>query len=439
MGIDGKVIGEDMTPEIIDKAARAVIPTGWDKVLFMPLVARAFCAYTLYMSCHPKIYQMKTTRELEDDKMAKRKFEGADREGLTRGVGVIESYGYAVKSPTDKLAPFRFTRRSVGERDVLVDIQFCGICHSDIHNARNDWGGAVYPMVPGHEIIGRVSKIGSAVKKFRVGETVGVGCFVDSCRTCEACKQGLEQYCEKGTTVVFNSKDKYGDITKGGFSNNIVVDQDFVLKIPSKLDPAAAAPLLCAGITTYSPLRHWKVGKGQKVGIVGLGGLGHMALKFAHSFGAYTVQFTTSLSKVQDAKRLGADEVILSTDEEQMKKHAGTFDFILDTVSAKHDLNALAGMLKRDGYLVLVGAPPDSPNIAPFALISKRRSIAGSRVGGIRETQEMLDYCAEHGIQAEIEKIPIQKVNEAFDRTIKADVKYRFVIDMSSLKNEGNT
>ena len=347
--------------------------------------------------------------------------------------GIITSYGYAVKSATDKLSPYNFTRRPLGERDVLIDIQFCGICHSDIHNVRNEHGGSIYPMVPGHEIVGQVSKVGSAVTEFTVGETVGVGCFVDSCRTCESCKEGLEQYCEKGVTIVFNSKDKYGEITKGGFSNNIVVDQDFVLKIPSKLDPASAAPLLCAGITTYSPLRHWNVGKGQKVGIVGLGGLGHLAIKFAHSFGAHTVQFTTSINKVEDAKKLGADEVILSNDESQMKKHAGTFDFILDTVSASHDLNALVAMLKRDGHLVLVGLPPGAPNVIPFQLIFRRRSIAGSLVGGIKETQEMLNYSAEHGIHANIELIPIQKVNEAFERTVKADVKYRFVIDMSTL------
>ena len=257
---------------------------------------------------------------------------------------------------------------------------------------------------------------------------------MDSCRTCDACKEGLEQYCENGHILTYNSEDKYGNITKGGYSNNIVVDQDFVLKISPKLDPAATAPLLCAGITTYSPLKHWKVGKGQKVGIVGLGGLGHMALKFVHSFGAYTVQFTTSPNKVQDAKRLGADEVIISTNQEQMKKHEGSFDFILDTVSAKHDLNVLLGMLKIDGQLVLVGAPPDAPNVMPFQFILKRRSIAGSLVGGIKETQEMLDYCAEKGIQADIEKIPIQKVDEAFERTLKSDVKYRFVIDMSTLK-----
>ena len=349
---------------------------------------------------------------------------------------MIPSKGYATASAKEKLAPITFQRREVGAHDVLIDIQFCGICHSDIHQARDEWGGTVFPVVPGHEIIGKVSKVGAKVKKVKVGETVGVGCYVDSCRKCDACKEGLENYCEKGSTVVFNSKDKYGEITKGGFSNNIVVDENFVLHVSPKLDPAAAAPLLCAGITTYSPLKHWKVGKGQKVGIAGFGGLGHMALKFAHSFGAHTVQFTTSPGKAKDALRLGADEVIISTDPEQMKKHAGTFDFILDVISAKHDLNAELGMLKRDGKLVLVGLPPEPPTIAAAMLIFGRKTLAGSLVGGIKETQEMLDYCAEHGIHAEIEKIPIQKVNEAFERTIKGDVKYRFVIDMASLEKE---
>ncbi len=316
---------------------------------------------------------------------------------------------------------------------MLIDILYCGICHSDIHTARNEWGGTTYPIVPGHEIVGKVAKVGASVKRFQVGETVGVGCFVGSCRACDACKEGLESYCERGVVGTYNGRDKDGGVTQGGYSDTIVVDQDFVLKIPAKLDPARAAPLLCAGITTYSPLRHWKVGQGQKVGIVGLGGLGHMALKFAHSFGARTVQFTTSPGKVEDAKRLGADDVILSTDPAQMERHAGTFDFILDTVSATHDLNALLRMLKRDGHLVLVGAPPEPTGIVAFNLIMKRRSIAGSLVGGVKETQEMLDYCAEHGIHADVEKIPIQKVNEAYERTLKADVKYRFVIDMSSL------
>ena len=348
----------------------------------------------------------------------------------------IKSIGYAANSPTDELEPYKFERRPVSDTDVLIDITYCGICHSDIHTVRNEWGGARYPVVPGHEIIGKITKIGSQVTRFTVGETVGVGCFVGSCRTCDACKEGFEQYCERGPTGTYNSKDKDGSITKGGYSSNIVVDQEFVLKISPKLDPAAAAPLLCAGITTYSPLRHWKVQQGQKVGIFGLGGLGHMGLKFAHSFGAHTVQFTRSTNKVEDAKRLGADEVIISTDKDQMKKHRGTFDFILDTVSAKHDLNTLLGMLKTDGKLVIVGLPPTTPDLQPFLLVGKRRTISGSLVGGIPETQEMLDYCAKHGINSDIEKIPIQKVNEAYERTMNSDVKYRFVIDMASLQKE---
>lgn len=347
---------------------------------------------------------------------------------------MIQTKAYGAQSATEKLKPLLIERREVGSKDVLIEIEFCGICHSDIHTARNEWANTVYPVVVGHEIIGKVSKVGNEVTRFKVGERVGVGCFVGSCRTCSACKDNQESYCENGFVGTYNSKDKDGTITKGGYSDKIVVDEHFVLKVSSKLDPAAAAPLLCAGITTFSPLKNWKIGKGKKVGIVGLGGLGHMALKFSHSFGAHTVQFTTSPSKIEDAKRLGADDVILSTNAEQMKKHLGTFDFILDTVSAKHDLNALLGMLKRDGQLVLVGAPPDAPNIIPFLLIMKRRSIYGSLVGGIKETQEMLDYCAEHGIVSDIEKISIDKVNEAYERTIKADVKYRFVIDMHTLK-----
>ena len=348
----------------------------------------------------------------------------------------IKSIGYAATSPTDKLGPYKFERRPVGDTDVLIDIQYCGICHSDIHSARNEWGGARYPLVPGHEIIGKVARVGSHVTRFTVGETVGVGCFVGSCRSCDACNQGFEQYCERGPTGTYNSKDKDGSITKGGYSKNIVVDHEFVLKISPKLDPAAAAPLLCAGITTYSPLRHWNIQKGQKVGIVGLGGLGHMALKFAHSFGAQTYQFTRSQHKVEDAKKLGADDVIISTDRDQMKKHRGSFDFILDTVSAKHDLNSLLGMLKTDGTLVLVGVPPEAPDLHPFSLIGQRKSLAGSLVGGIPETQEMLDYCAEHGINSNVEVISVQKINEAYERTLNSDVKYRFVIDMSTLTEE---
>ena len=347
----------------------------------------------------------------------------------------IKSFGYAAIGPTDKLSPFKFERRPVGDTDILIDILYCGICHSDIHSARNEWGGARYPIVPGHEIVGKIAKVGNRVTKFTVGETVGVGCMVGSCRDCDACDHGFEQYCEKGNIGTYNSKDKDGSITKGGYSNNIVVDQEFVLKISSKLDLARAAPLLCAGITTYSPLKHWNVQKGQKIGIVGLGGLGHMGLKLAHSFGAYTVQFTRSKHKVEDAKILGADEVIISTDKDQMKKHRGTFDLILDTVSAKHDLNELLGMLKTDGKLILVGLPPETPDLRPANLILKRRTIAGSLIGGISETQEMLDYCAEHGINSDVEIIPIQQVNEAYERTINSDVKYRFVIDMATLKS----
>jgi uncharacterized zinc-type alcohol dehydrogenase-like protein len=347
---------------------------------------------------------------------------------------MVDSHGYAAKSATGDLAPHTFKRREVGEHDVLIDIMYCGICHSDIHTVRGEWGPVPYPLVPGHEIIGKVTKVGPAVKKFTVGETVGVGCFVGSCRTCAACKESLEQYCENGFIGTYNSTDKDGTVTQGGYSDKIVVNDEFVLKISPKLDPARAAPLLCAGITTYSPLRHWKVRKGQKVGIVGLGGLGHMALKFAHSFGAHTVQFTTSPGKIADAKKLGADEVILSKDAAQMRAHMGSFDLILDTVSATHDLNVLLGMLKTDGHLVLVGAPPEPAGVGAFGLIMGRKSIAGSLVGGIKETQEMLDYCAEHGIHSEVEVIPIQDVNKAYERTLKADVKYRFVIDMKSLK-----
>lgn len=347
----------------------------------------------------------------------------------------IKSFGYAVTNPTDDFGPYKFERRPVGDNDVLINILYSGICHSDIHTARNEWGGAKYPVVPGHEIVGKVAKVGSNVTKFTVGENVGVGCMVGSCGTCDACKEGFENYCTNGFIGTYNSKDKDGSITKGGYSNNVVVNQDFVLKISPKLDLASTAPLLCAGVTTFSPLRHWNVSKGQKVGVVGLGGLGHMALKFAHSFGAYTVQFTRSQNKVDDAKRLGADEVIISTDWEQMKKHRGTFDFIIDTVSAQHDFNTLIGMLKTDGVIVIVGLP-SSIDVKPSNLVGKRRTMAGSLIGGIPETQEMLDYCAEHGISSDIELIPIQKVNEAYERTINSDVKYRFVIDISSLKEE---
>jgi uncharacterized zinc-type alcohol dehydrogenase-like protein len=346
-----------------------------------------------------------------------------------------ETKGYAAHSATSPLTPFSFRRRDPLPKDVQIEILFCGVCHSDLHTVRNEWTNTTYPVVPGHEIIGRVVKVGSGVKKFEAGDVVGVGCMVDSCRVCSACKEGLEQFCEKGATLTYNSEDKHlGGMTYGGYSAEIVVDEDFVLRIPKNLDLAAAAPLLCAGITTYSPLHHWKVGKGQKVGVVGLGGLGHMGVKLAHALGAHVSLFTTSAHKTQDAKRLGADEVIVSKDAAQMEKHAGSFDFILDTVSAEHDINAYLNLLKRDATLVLVGAPEKPMALAAFSLIPKRRQLAGSLIGGIAETQEMLDFCGKHNLTSDIEVIPIQQINEAYERMLRSDVKYRFVIDMASLK-----
>ena len=343
--------------------------------------------------------------------------------------------GYATHGADQPLKPFSFERRDPTPRDVQIDILFCGICHSDLHIARNEWGGGTtYPCVPGHEIVGRVVKVGREVKKFKEGDLAAVGCMVDSCRTCPNCEEGLEQFCDE-TVFTYNSKDKHtGGVTYGGYSASIVVDQDFVLRISDKLDLAATAPLLCAGITTYSPLRHWKVSKGQKVGVVGLGGLGHMALKLANAFGAEVTLFTHSPGKTADAKRLGAHEVVLSRDEDAMKQQANKFDFILDSVSAKHDLNAYLELLKRDGTMTLVGAPPELPPVGAFPLIFRRRSLAGSLIGGIPETQEMLDFCAEHGITSDIELIAIDKINEAYERMLKSDVKYRFVIDMARLK-----
>ena len=347
---------------------------------------------------------------------------------------MIPTKGYAAQSATSALAPFSFERRDPGPTDIQLEILFCGVCHSDIHTVRGEWGGTTYPCIPGHEIVGRVVKVGRDVKKFREGEHAAVGCMVDSCRTCENCRDDLEQFCENGATFTYNSKDpQTGGITYGGYSKTIVVDQDFVLRISDKLDLAAAAPLLCAGITTYSPLRHWKVGEGQKVGVVGLGGLGHMGVKFANAFGAHVALFTTSPGKAADAKKLGAHEVILSKNEDEMEKHAKSFDFILDTVSAPHDLNAYLSLLKRNGSLVLVGASPDPMSVDAFSLILRRRRLAGSLIGGIAETQEMLDYCAERGIVCEIEKISMSQINEAYERMLKSDVKYRFVIDMASL------
>jgi alcohol dehydrogenase (NADP+) len=342
---------------------------------------------------------------------------------------------YSATTPTSPLAPFSIPRRDPGAHDVQIQILFCGVCHSDIHTARNEWHGTTYPCVPGHEIVGRVTRVGAAVKKFKEGDVAAVGCMVDSCRECQNCKEGLEQFCEGGTVFTYNSKDKHtGAMTYGGYSESVVVDEAFVLRVPKNLDLAAAAPLLCAGITTYSPLRHWKVGKGQKVGIVGLGGLGHMGVKLANAFGAHVVLFTTSQNKTQDALRLGAHEVVISKNENEMKKHANSFHFILDAVSAPHDINAYLALLKRDGTLTQVGAPSNPLPVQVFNLIFGRRNFSGSLIGGIRETQEMLDFCGEHGITSDIELIPIQKINEAYERMLKSDVKYRFVIDMASLK-----
>lgn len=344
----------------------------------------------------------------------------------------VKAFGTA--APEADLKEMSVERRAVTAKDVEIEILYCGVCHSDLHTARNEWGGTVYPNVPGHEIVGRITKVGEGVTKFKVGDLAGVGCMVDSCRECESCKEGLEQYCENGNVQTYNGHDKHlNKQTFGGYSERVVVDEDFVLRIPENLDPAATAPLLCAGITTYSPLRHWNVGPGKKVGIVGIGGLGHMGVKIAKAMGAYVVVITTSLSKANDAKRLGANQVILSSDKEQMKANAGTLHFILDCVSAQHDINAYLSLLKRDGSLTLVGAPELPLPVAPFSLIPQRKSFSGSMIGGIAETQEMLDFCGQHGITSDIELIRIQDINKAYDRLLKGDVKYRFVIDMASL------
>jgi len=345
---------------------------------------------------------------------------------------------FAAQSARSGLSPYNFQRRTPGAQDVQLEILFCGVCHSDLHQSRDEWNQVmptVYPCVPGHEIVGRVAKVGSGVKKFKEGDLAAVGCMVDSCRKCVNCLAGDEQYCENFMTLTYNGEDKIlGGVTYGGYSDSIVVDQNYVLRVPNGLDPAGTAPLLCAGITTYSPLRHWDVKKGQKVGIVGLGGLGHMGVKFVKAFGANVVLFTTSPNKTADAMRLGADEVVISKNADEMQKHAGSFNFILDCVSADHDLNAYLQLLKRDGTMTLVGAPEKPAAVAAFNLLMGRRRLAGSAIGGIRETQEMLDFCAEKGITADIEKVKIQQVNEAYDRLLKSDVKYRFVIDMASLK-----
>ena len=344
--------------------------------------------------------------------------------------------GYGATSPTSAVAPFSFARREPLPNDVQIEILFCGVCHSDLHTVRNEWQNTIYPVVPGHEIVGRVTAVGDKVKRFKPGDLAGVGCIVDSDRTCPNCRAGLEQFCDSGFIGTYNGEDKHlGKVTYGGYSEKIVVDEHFVLRIPKNLDLPGVAPLLCAGITTYSPLRHWKVGKGQKVGIVGLGGLGHMGVKLAHAMGAHVVLFTTSPGKKEDAARLGASEVVISKDPQQMAKHAGSFDFILDTVSAQHDVNAYLELLKRDGTLTLVGAPENPLPVSAFSLIFKRRQFAGSLIGGIAETQEMLDFCAQHGIVSDIEIIPIQQINKAYERMLRSDVKYRFVIDLASLKS----
>jgi uncharacterized zinc-type alcohol dehydrogenase-like protein len=347
----------------------------------------------------------------------------------------MKSFGYAAQSKTSPLAPFHFDRRDPGPNDVSISIDFCGICHSDIHQVRGEWGRELYPMVPGHEIVGHVIAVGSAVTKFKVGDRAAVGVIVESCLHCDNCRAGLEVYCSDGGAVdTYNAVTRAGDRTYGGYADTILAPERFVHTLASHVDMAGTAPLLCAGITTYSPLRHWKVGPGMKVGILGLGGLGHMGLKFAHSFGAHTVQFTTSESKIADAKKLGADEVILSKDPDQMAAHAGTFDFILDCVSAPHDMDAYLGMLKLNGVLCLVGLPDKPLSVQPFSLLANRRSLAGSAIGGMKETQEMLDYCAEHDIVSDIELIGYDRMAEAYERVVKGDVKYRFVLDGKTLK-----
>jgi len=346
------------------------------------------------------------------------------------------THGYAAKDADSPLVPFDIQRRDLREHDVQIDVQFCGVCHSDLHQARNEWRNTMYPVVPGHEIVGRVTKVGPAVTRYKAGDLVGVGCLVDSCRTCASCAEGLEQYCENGFVGTYNGVDRQtGETTYGGYSTSVVVDEAFVLRVPANLDPAGTAPLLCAGITTYSPLRQWGAGPGKKVGIVGLGGLGHMGVKLARAMGAHVVLFTTSQSKVEDAKRLGAHEVVISKDPSQMQAHANTFDLIINTVAAQHDLNPFIELLKRDGTMTLVGVPEfDHPSPQVINLIFKRRRLAGSLIGGIAETQEMLDFCGQHGITSEIETIPMQSINQAYDRMLKSDVKYRFVIDLNSLR-----
>jgi uncharacterized zinc-type alcohol dehydrogenase-like protein len=347
---------------------------------------------------------------------------------------MLSTKGYAAMTAKAALQPFEFARRDVGSHDLLIAITHCGICHSDIHQARDEWGGSIFPMVPGHEIVGTVAGIGSGVKNFRAGDRVGVGCFVDSCRTCTACREGSEQYCDAGMILTYNGRDKDGRLTQGGYSGQIVVDENYVLRIPSALSPAGAAPLLCAGITTYSPLRHWGVGKYHKLAVVGLGGLGHMAVKIGKALGTEVTVLSTSEGKRKDAMRLGATHFALTSQPETFTRLQRRFDFVLDTVSAPHNYNDYLHLLKTDGTMILVGVPDKPTLLEPFPLILHRRRIAGSVIGGIRETQEMLDFCAAHHIESDVEVIPIQQVNEAYERVLKGDVRFRFVIDLASLK-----
>jgi uncharacterized zinc-type alcohol dehydrogenase-like protein len=347
---------------------------------------------------------------------------------------MIESYGRAAKEPGGRLEPFRFERREPGPADVVIAITHCGICHSDIHFVDDDWGMSTYPLVPGHEIVGRVTSVGPDVNKFQVGDLAAIGCLVDSCRSCDACRAGQEQACEKRATPTYGGYERETNHpTYGGYSNNYVVDERFALRLSADADPAAVAPLLCAGITTYSPLRHWEIGAGQSLGVVGLGGLGHMALKFGRALGARVVMFTTSQNKADDARRLGADEVVLSTDRGEMHRHRGTLDFMLDTVSATHDIDALLGTLKRDGTLCLLGMPEKPMSVRAMGLAGGRKRLAGSAIGGLPETQEMLDFCAERAIVADIEPIAVAQIDDAYARMLRNDVKYRFVLDMATL------
>jgi alcohol dehydrogenase (NADP+) len=347
---------------------------------------------------------------------------------------MIPAKGYAAQNATSPLAPFKFQRRKPGPHDVHFKILYCGVCHSDVHQVRDEWGGSIFPMVPGHEIVGKVTAVGEGVKKFKPGDLAAVGCLVDSCRECENCRQGLEQYCKNGAVGTYNAVEKDGKTpTYGGYSDQIVVHEDFVLRVPSNLPLEGVAPLLCAGITTFSPLRHWRVGRGNKVGVLGLGGLGHMAVKFASAFGAEVTMLSTSPSKEADAKKLGAHKFVLTTNKENTRALRGYFDFIIDTVSAPHDYNMYLSMLNTNGVHICVGAPPEPSQVAAFSLIGNRRSIAGSMIGGLPETQEMLDYCSEYNIVSDVEVIAMKDINTAYERMLKGDVRYRFVIDMATL------